>query len=671
MLRNLILILIAIIADANTSFAKPKLVEYLKTDAVPYGIEVIGNYLYIGDPEPDGTPATLKIVNVSDPTTPLLVGSMNIDQNPGGMTVVGDYAYIVGKVIKSGSMFGPDEGLLIITIRNPAAPAEIGRLQITSSIYNSCARRVVVAGNYSYSTTDDGLIITNVANPIAPVVVGKMSTENNINCPLDIAISGKYVYLLDTNDGIKSSIKIINITDPAKPVLAGNLNTNGYAKGIAISGNYAYIADDTEGLTIIDISKPATPTLVSSLKTYRAMSVAVSGNYAYLADNLGGLKIIDISDVTKPVLTASLSMNGSTAKIKMSGDYAYITENTFCSMGDMGLKIVKAAGIESINITPINPNVTKGGLQQFYALKSTYTDDLLQNITTAVAWKSSNSTVATPLDNLNKPGLFTTNSVGTAEITAAFAATTSPAQVLSVTNAILQAIVITPYTCALSKGGAQQLTATGIYNDHSSQDLTTQATWITNDTNKVTVNPAGLIIALAPGAANVIAALSNIQSKPLALNINKAELVSIVIIPNALNITDKSAKQFTATGLYTDKSIQDITNLVTWSSNNTNSLTIDNLANPGLATIVSNSDSIDIIASLNTLSSNAKVGIKINSSETKTHTGAIVGITIGGIVIIAVPIGGIIYWCKHKYNNNHKYKYHTADNAADDLFISE
>ena len=45
-----------------------------------------------------------------------------------------------------------------------------------------------------------------------------------------------------------SGLRIINITNPAAPTLAGFYDTPGYAYGVAVSGNYAYVADGSQRL---------------------------------------------------------------------------------------------------------------------------------------------------------------------------------------------------------------------------------------------------------------------------------------------------------------------------------------------------------------------------------------------------------------------------------------
>jgi hypothetical protein len=65
-------------------------------------------------------------------------------------------------------------------------------------------------------------------------------------------------------DGVKG-LKIIDISDPSKPVLKGSLETDGTAYNVRYfknAGNcYALIADGNKGLKTVNITDPSKPVL--------------------------------------------------------------------------------------------------------------------------------------------------------------------------------------------------------------------------------------------------------------------------------------------------------------------------------------------------------------------------------------------------------------------------
>ena len=131
----------------------------------------------------------------------------------------------------------------------------------------------------------------------------------------DVSLSddGNTAYVADALNGIQ----IINISTPASPSLIGNYNTTGAAAGVTLSsdGNTVYVADGASGLQIIDISTPASPSLIGTFNTTGNagdLKLSNDGNTVYVADSNEGLRIIDVT-ATYPssyiALTAPLSYN--------------------------------------------------------------------------------------------------------------------------------------------------------------------------------------------------------------------------------------------------------------------------------------------------------------------------------------------------------------------------
>ena len=94
------------------------------------------------------------------------------------------------------------------------------------------------------------------------------------------------------------------------------------------------LADDDAGLTVLDLTDPALPTLLASVPFATAYGVAVAGDYAYVATGsghgsyAGGLLIIDIRRPQTPTLTgnyAITSWHSFAWGVAVTGDFAYVT----------------------------------------------------------------------------------------------------------------------------------------------------------------------------------------------------------------------------------------------------------------------------------------------------------------------------------------------------------
>jgi hypothetical protein len=168
----------------------------------------------------------------------------------------------------------------------------------------------------------------------------------------------------------------------------------------------------------------------------------------------------------------------------------------------------------------------------------------------------------------------------------------------------LASIAVTPSTASIAKLTTQQFAATGTYNDGSVFDITAQATWTSTNTAIATVASGGLATAAAPGTTSIRATFSGVTGSA-SLTVTNATLVSIAVSPTSATIPKGYKQQYTATGTFNDGTVQNITNLVAWTSSNTGVATISNASGSnGLAT-VSGPGTVTIKAQLGTVSGTA------------------------------------------------------------------
>ncbi|MGC1830933.1 MAG: IPT/TIG domain-containing protein [Candidatus Acidiferrales bacterium] len=164
----------------------------------------------------------------------------------------------------------------------------------------------------------------------------------------------------------------------------------------------------------------------------------------------------------------------------------------------------------SIAVTPANSSVPFGNTQQF-AATGTYSDGSTQNLTSTASWSSSTPTVAT----INSAGLATGVAEGTATIAATFGGFSSSA-VLSVAPAVPASIAVSPQNPSIAAGGTQQFTATGIYPDGSTQDLTTSVAWSSSNSSVLwisnTLCTQGIAVGTSTGTASVTATFGGVAA---------------------------------------------------------------------------------------------------------------------------------------------------------------
>ncbi len=282
------------------------------------------------------------------------------------------------------------------------------------------------------------------------------------------------------------------------------------------------------------------------------------------------------------------------------------TSNISASLGGTSgstILTVTAATLQSISVTPPNPSAAKGSTLQFTAT-GTFSDTSTEDLTTQVTWASATTSVATISNAAGSTGLATAVNVGTSTVSATLSGVTG-STVLTVTAATLQAVAVMPTNPSVAKGSPVQFTATGTYSDNTTQNITNQVTWASSVTTVATISNAagskGLASTLLVGTTSISAALSG-KTGGSTLTVTAATLQSISVTPATPSRPVPITLSFTATGIFTDGTTQDLTTQVTWSSSSQGVATISNAAGSiGLATPVAPGTST-IGAALGTLS---------------------------------------------------------------------
>ena len=162
-----------------------------------------------------------------------------------------------------------------------------------------------------------------------------------------------------------------------------------------------------------------------------------------------------------------------------------------------------------IEVTPPNPQIAAGTTQQFTAT-GILTDGTRQDVTSVVTWESSTPAVAAISNAAGNQGLATSVAPGGPITISAIAGTITGTTQLTVTPALLVSITVTPPNPQLAAGLTQQFTATGLFTDNSTQNLTTQVTWQSSNPAIATISNAtgsqGLATGLVPGGPLTISA---------------------------------------------------------------------------------------------------------------------------------------------------------------------
>jgi hypothetical protein len=292
-----------------------------------------------------------------------------------------------------------------------------------------------------------------------------------------------------------------------------------------------------------------------------------------------------VATVSNVAASAGLVNAVATGTVTISATSTVPSMNGQPTVGTIDL-IINDGKLVSIAIKPANPKIAAGTKVQFIAT-GTFDDLATQDITGSVAWSSDTPTKAT----IDATGLASGVAMGSAKITATVTGATAADTVtgtttLTVSSATLMAITLDPHPAlSIAKGTKVQFTATGFFDDLTTQDLTDTVTWASSTANATISNdPAsnGLATGAAVGMSMITASLltpgGTITSGPVTLTVTAATLMTVVITPANAMVPKGATIDLVATGVFTDNTMQVLTNTVTWTTAAAATATISNAA---------------------------------------------------------------------------------------------
>ena len=330
-----------------------------------------------------------------------------------------------------------------------------------------------------------------------------------------------------------------------------------------------------------------TPALVSIAVTPANPSIAISTSEQFIAT--GTYSDNSTQNLTSQVTWASSSSSVATISktaptMGLASAVSAGTTTISATLGSVSgntLLTVTSVTPTLITVAPANPTLALGLSQQFTAT-ATFSDGSTQDVTGVAHWHSSSNAAS-----ITVSGLATATNLGTSTISATFGGI-SGSTLLTVNAANVGSIAIKPSNGSIAQGTQLAFTATGTYNDGSTHDLTHVVTWSSDNTAVLKIGPiSGLGNGIAPGIANVTAALGSLSAS-VPFTVTDETIVSISVTPTGVMIPTGARAVFSATGVFSDSSTQNLTTVVSWSSDNTAVATVGtNSSNFGVAVGVS------------------------------------------------------------------------------------
>lgn len=135
-------------------------------------------------------------------------------------------------------------------------------------------------------------------------------------------------------------------------------------------------------------------------------------------------------------------------------------------------------------------------------------------------------------------------------------------------------VEVTPTTATAQVGTTQQYAATAVYSDATTEDVTANATWASDDETVATIDATGLATAVAEGTAEV-SALFNEITGTATITVTVAQVTQVQVTPANATIAPDDTTDFTARAIFDDGTNADVTDTAVWASDDDAIATVD------------------------------------------------------------------------------------------------
>ncbi len=243
-----------------------------------------------------------------------------------------------------------------------------------------------------------------------------------------------------------------------------------------------------------------------------------------------------------------------------------------------------------------------------------------RDITADVIWESLNLPVATVSNAQESSGRVSALAPGNSEIRATLNGIVGSYS-LTVSNATVGTLTLSPLTPTIPKGLIRQFTVEGTFDDATTQDLSYDVTWSSSDITVASISNSvgskGVATGEGVGIATITATFDGFTDSTV-MTVSAAILNMLELEPLTPSLLTLFSRQMTATATYSDASVLDVTTLVDW---------------------VSSKETIALISTLGVVSALAEGGTSITASLDGQSASTLLSVTGGSLSAIAVLPG--------------------------------
>lgn len=185
-----------------------------------------------------------------------------------------------------------DDNIQIFDVSDPSAPEEISTVNAPGF-----AMTLNVKGDYLYA--GGGMETYFMIVDISDIDVPERSAliENVSGTGYQISIKEDYAFMPTNSD----ELYVFDITDKSSPHISDRIDVESFASGVAVKENYAYVGT-RNGLALIDITQPGDAEKIEMVgsQDYGSISADFEGERLFIQRGDQGFDVVDISEPAGP-----------------------------------------------------------------------------------------------------------------------------------------------------------------------------------------------------------------------------------------------------------------------------------------------------------------------------------------------------------------------------------
>ncbi|MGB0591324.1 MAG: hypothetical protein ACPGU1_16730 [Myxococcota bacterium] len=296
-----------------------------------------GDYGYVlQNREQNGDEIELSIVNLSDGSDPQIVQQPNLQT--GGFSNSGALNDVNGP--RRGLISAEDDilyiasatGFQLVDVSEPGDAQTVKTHSISGQLYGMAHHpyEPVIYGAAITWGGEGSFVTINLAGSPDSLISKLHAAEYGVET-YGVAVGPDHnVYLV----GADLSLQWYDITEPLQPVLKGSFPgieapTDNAEALVEVQGSLAVAASTHDGYRLLDISNVAEVTVVyEGASPSEIHAVAFFEGYLLLASKDQGLVILDIAEPSSPTVVTTIELEGTPRGVHVVGHRVFVSTNT-------------------------------------------------------------------------------------------------------------------------------------------------------------------------------------------------------------------------------------------------------------------------------------------------------------------------------------------------------